>query len=454
MALQVWLRVGDTSASDISLTTNGIAITDYPMATPEVDQGVIENLGDGDSLSVPSWRSVTESIQLHFSGASAAIVAAKFTDIERVLDVARQGSNGNFENKVYLRVQFDQDAAPWRSQILAAMLVPNDATDRVWRKYATPTLIITRRYYWEYETMQDLAVSSGVSAATTGYATVYNAHDSHATNQNWFQIDSALIGGSVPTPAYIRIKNTSGATRAVGAIYLGNYVNIPTSIDPIYLGSGASSSDTTPGTTEQNIYSWALPSSSLLDGFKGKFGRFVVAWSDRPAITTLVRAALQYQFPSPQVDLAVAEPILATENEFVTDIGAIALPPSGFIAGMGSGVHLVVKAKAFGVTDTLGINWLQIFPSGAGRYRVIRGIVNFSVAPNDEIVDDGPEGAVYGVEAGGTPVPLFRPLFSPLYLWPKKTQRFRLLISGGGSLETGVTWGVQVKYKPRRLTFT
>lgn len=454
MAVIIVLRVGDTSALDISLTSDGVTVLDYPMGVPEIDQATIQSLGDGNGLSIPSWSNVTESLELHISGATAALAADKVRTIERVLDLARQGTLGHLHDRVYIRVHFDQDAIPWRSQILAARLELPEGSKQIWKKYVRATLIITRRYYWETEAMQAVEATSGVTTTpTTGYAVVYNADDTSIPNRNYLWIDAAQVQGSIPAPAKIYIKNTSGASRALGSVYLGNYVfNEPATNDPIFRTEDAAFADTTAGTVEQEIYNWDLSSTTLVDSFRGQFGRFVVVWSDRAAATTLLRAALQYRFPAPVFDLALGEQFLPTDLDFVTDLGALPIPPSGYIAGLDTNLYLALKAKAASGTDTLGVDWLQIFPSGAGRYRVIKGIVSYTIGSNEEVIDDGPNGVVYGL-SGGAPAPLFRPLFTPIYLWPGRINLLRMVISGGSSIEPGVAWSMKTEYRPRRLSF-
>ena len=74
---------------------------------------------------------------------------------------------------------------------------------------------------------------------------------------------------------------------------------------------------------------------------------------------------------------------------------------------MGTNLKFILKAKAI-ASDTVATNWLQIFPSGQGRYRVLHGLIPLSFGSNDELIDDGPNGTVYAIDAllGGAKVPL------------------------------------------------
>ena len=89
MALDARLRVGDSSTYDVSLTSSGVALLNIPWIGPDINQAPLQSLGDGNSLSVPSFSNVTESIDIHISDSTAALVAAKVQSIERLLDLAR-----------------------------------------------------------------------------------------------------------------------------------------------------------------------------------------------------------------------------------------------------------------------------------------------------------------------------------------------------------------------------
>jgi hypothetical protein len=453
MAWQLILRLGDTTTYDVTLTSGVCFVTDYALTSPAVDQQAIANMGDGQNLTIPTFTNVSESVSLHIQDATPTLVRDIVRRIERLLDIARQGSLGAVGDKVYLVIRFDQDTEWWRSQVLAAQWVGNETVERIHKNYTTGTIALTRRYYWETEALIPVAVSSGVTTTpTTGYATVYNADDTHASNRNWFQADAAQVVGSLPAPALIRIKNTSGADRAATSIFLGNYVFCdPVNVDPIYRAEDASSAFTNVTTTEADIYKWSLSSSGLVDDFRGQYGRFVAVWTNLPNNTTLVRPAIRY---STIFDLALGEQQLGDSYKIVQDLGALPIPPSGWSAGMGANMQMAISGKAATGTDTVTLDWLQIFPSGQGRYRALHAPTTLSLINTNEIVDDGPNGVVYilDIVGGNAKAPLYRPMFDPIHLWPGQINRMRLLISGGISMEAGQVWGVKVEYRARRLT--
>lgn len=454
MALQVWLRVGDSSAQDISLTSSGVIILEYPMSAPDTNQQAIQSLGDGNSLSIPTWSNVTESIDVHVSGATAADVATKVRAIETLLNLARQGTMGWLDDRLYLRVQFDHDTEPWRSQILAAKWQSDTATNQIWRKFVKGTIIITRRYYWETEAYHPIEVTSGTTTTpTTSYCVVYNADDSHGTNRNWWQVAADQVGGSISAPARIYIKNDTGASRSAGAVFIGNYVFCdPTGVDPIFRHEDRDDGLLSAGTTESIISMWELDNENLTAAFRGQFGRIVAVWNDRPASTTLMRAAMMFRFPVPEVDLALGDQILSPTLDYVLDLGSLPIPPGRTWANTGDNLYLVIKGLAASGSDSITTDWLQVFPSGQGRYRVLRSVINLSLDDGDEIVDDGPGEGLYSV-GGGNAHHLYTGYFSPIYLWPNRINRLRMIISGNSSFEPDQPWQVRMDMRYRRLSF-
>jgi hypothetical protein len=449
--------VGDTTAQDVPLTSGGcfVSANGYPLNAPTVNQDAIQNLGDGNSLTVPSWANVTESIDLHIGGVgfTPTQVRDNVRAIERLLDLARQGSIGYLADKVYLVIQFDQDTEGWRSQILAANYQGDKAVDEIWKNYTEGTIALTRRYYWETTSLHAVALTSGPTpVATTGYATVYNADDTSSTNQNWFQLAADQVQGSLPAPARISIKNSSAGTRMATTIYLSNYVFAnPTTVDPIFRGN-QSAGGFQPTTTEGDIAYWSLAGDNLTDAFKGQFGRMVVVYSDRPATTTLMRAAMQFRFPAPVLDLALGDQHLDAAQDFVMDLGVLPIPPGGNWTDSSQGLYLALKGRSASGTDSVAVSFIQIMPSTAGCYRKLSGLVSLNALVGDEIIDDGPDGSTYALTSGNRQ-PLYRPFFEPVHLWPGVVQRLRLIVSSGSfAMELGQPWGVKVETRFRRLT--
>ena len=260
--------------------------------------------------------------------------------------------------------------------------------------------------------------------------------------------------GSLPAPCKITIKNYSGAQRRVESVHLGNYLfNGNDGVDPIFRGEEAAAGTSNVFITDEgDAIWWVLTSSNLLYGWRGQFGRMIGVFTSRPDTTTLVRASLHLRLGAQVIDLALAEPCLNQSSHYVLDLGSIPLPPSSAWQNSQGYMNLGIKGKTVTGTDTIGVDWIQIFPAGAGRYRLVKGISMITLEANEEIVDDGLLDSCYAL-SGGWVVPLFRPLFTPIHLWPGKLQRLRMLISSGNSTpEAGQGWGVRVQTRFRRLS--
>lgn len=454
--IEALLRVGDTDDQDKNLQTGGITLLNYAMDAPELNQDVIDNLGDGDTLAIPSFTNVTETLTLLIRGTDDQI-ASHLKGIERLLDLARQGSRGILDDRLYLVVKFDSDTEYWRTQILAARLPPLRVSQQYWRGSLEIDLIITRRYYFETAVSKLLELTStATTTETTAGVIIHNNDDAVAGQRNWFQIAADQIGGSLPTPLSIFIRNTSAGVRATASITMGNYVwNDPTTIDPIFTHANSSSTDTDwEGTAENDIYAWHLTSENQTAAFKGGFARIVAVFSDRPDDLTLLRPKIQYRQPSPQVDIAQGEWVL-NGTSFVKDLGGLPLPPGNTWVNMGNLLYLVLSGKAVAAEgDSVAVDWVQLMPSGPGRFRVLRAVTpTWSLAVNDYAVDDGAEGGAYTIE-GGNNYPAWIQFFEPIHGWPNKINRIAVIIEGSSftGMETGEEWTVTARCRPRRLS--
>jgi hypothetical protein len=419
-------------------------------STPQLNENAIANLGDGDTLGVPTWRNVTETIPLLLIGNAATIAAAQ-QSLEKLVDQARQNRLTWGNTRVYLQVQFSHDAAVWRSEVLAGRVVPVDPAGRLAMGSMEVSLILTRRYYWEGPATALELTSQTTTVATTGYVTVYNDDDA-STTTNWFQVASAQVTGDLPSPLKIELKNNSGGTRYARGIFFGNYVWMdPTTIDPILRGSEASggATGTLASTTEAITHLWALSTAQLAD-MNGQYARILVAFSTEPKADTLMRAALQYNDGGTYIDLVIGEQIRAG-GEVVLDLGAMPVPPGG-AATASDDIYLALRGQAMSGSDSIVVDWAQFMPAGHGLFRHLRGVTLAVSAPNGaSVFDDGIDRIIYTLESGVN-VPKHRGFHAPLHVWPGRTQRMRVMVQGHTALEAGQVYQVKASYRPRRLT--
>jgi hypothetical protein len=454
MAVQITLTDGATT---IQLNSGAILSLSpgYEMATPVVDETVLRNLGDGDTIGAPTWGNVTETIPLLITGANAAAVVASIQGIERLLDVARQNRLTWNAKRVWLTVQFDQDAGSWRSEVLAGRLVVAQLPDQIWRNRVEASLIVTRRYFWE-GALTALELSSGPTGTpTTDWVTVYNADDLNGINRNWFHVAAAQVGGTLPSPLKLEIRNNSGLARSATTVHLSNYVFMdPTTVDPILRGEEAVGGATgTWGTSAETLtHRWLLTAGQIAD-LNGQYARIIMAPSTPPVkAATLLRAALLIDTTGagPLVVLASGEQVLRGATGTL-DLGVLPIPPGG--AGVINGnLYLAIYGQVAG-GDTLIVDWVQLMASGEGLYRRIQTVNQggWNIPNGDVLTDDGPEGVVYVTESG-TRLSIYRGVHKPLHVWPGVTQRMRLMIAAQGAMVPGTVWQVKASYRPRRLT--
>lgn len=443
-------RLTDGTAT-VNLNSGSILTTSYAMASPEVNEEVIQNLGDGDTLASPNWGNVVETLELLITGADAAAVRDSIQSIEKLLDKARQNRLTWRGVRVWIEVQFDHDGGVWwRSEVLAGRLTHKQVADEIWRAKVETALIITRRYFWEGPETQVQLTSAGTGSPTTGYATVYNNDDASA-NTNWFQVAAAQVTGVLPAPLKLEINNASGSDRALKTLHLGNYVHMnPTSIDPIMRADQAAIAVTSVANEiETLVYRWAL-AKTLLDDLAGQYCRVLVAFTTVPSTNSLLRAKLQDNVGA-FADLVIGEQVRGS-GDAVLDLGAMPIPPGG-AANANNTTYLAITLQAPTVSgDSVAVDWVQIMPAGFGLYRHIRGVYNNVPLNNGQsIIENGIDGNLY-ITDGTNQWASYRGIHAPLHVWPGVNNRFRLMKQGNGTLNAGEAYGLKAWVRPRRLT--
>lgn len=432
--------------STIQLNNSSPIMTraDWVPAVPRLEENTIQNVGDGDYVNPPTWRNVTETIPLLLIG-SASTITSSLSSIQRMLDFSPAGRGHRTK---WLRVQYDHDSQVWRSEILAARVVPGNA-NRLTMGTMEVSLIITRRYYWEGPETQ-LELSGPIHGATTNYVSVYNDDDATA-NSNWFQVAAAEVDGDLPTPIKLELRNQSGSTKIMRGIYLGNYAHIGTTVDPIILGSASSVSGAThtwASDSEELTHRFGVP-ASLIQNFDGRSGHVMAVFSSTIDVNTLVRASLQYGFSGNYYDVVIGEWVVSG-GHCVLDLGTFPIPPSGYTAIEGNFYLTLHMQGPSG--DSVTVDWMQVLPAGPGQFRELRELISYiNIANNDLVTDDALTGIVYATESGVNTVQ-HRGYGDPLHVWPNLTQRFRMIVEGS-LLEAGAAYGVKAWYRPRRLIY-
>ena len=93
---------------------------------------------------------------------------------------------------------------------------------------------------------------------------------------------------------------------------------------------------------------------------------------------------------------------------------------------------------------------VAVFSTRPNIDTLLRAFSNVSLADGESIVDDGANGGVYGL-SGTEQLPIYRPYFMPIHLYPNKINRLRFIL-GGVTMEAGSAWQVRMSYRPRRIS--
>lgn len=445
-----------------SLTSS--MVLSYTPGTPELTaQEVTDALRNGGEFGVVTLRNVTETAELLLIAASKPAVQVTINAIEAMLQSAMRRQRSKSGPRVYIQLQVDGEAGTWRSEILSGRLELDESALRLWPNIkAAAMLHITRRYFWESTTLTELQLASQASSSpATGGKTIHNRKD--ATQGNYVQILDTQVAGAIPAPIKLQLKNNTGAAQDYRNIYIANNAfSDPANFAHIIEGenrragwgtavTGQSSCSNggyvTATFTGASSFKWDL-SSTLLAKTAGQsfrlLGRFFVYSLSTPIY---VRAKLQDE--TGLIDLQLGDeiklPVGISPYELI-DLGELSLPPGGYSTNWAlQTLTLAMRASA---SVTVSLDYIQLTPLDSYRHLIQRGM---QIANNDAVVDDGPEGMTYSLEAGAQH-PIYSPRGEPVYVFPGVTQRLYVLHDEGFTSPIGNSFSVQAWYRPRRLT--
>lgn len=441
------LRLTDGTTTVVLSGTSPVLGATYFPQTPEIDE-----------QQESGWRTtVTETAEISLNGTATAIRATQVA-IERLLEAARVRQRSQAGPKVFVEYEAVTGDTYYRSEVLAGRLMWSQNPPLRRLSDATPKVMFsvmwTRRWFWEGAETQISLTASGTGSPTTSAVTVYNNDDATAAATNWIGIASTQIVGTLPAPLKIEIKQADASSRAWRDVYLANDAFAdPTGLDPFLLGSEATGGVTASWTgatahTTAERYVWDLSAAKLTD-FAGRWWRVLavvaVTYSD-PVV--YMKAWIKAHDGGVYDAIWEGDEVLLTGGNGIYDLGAAPIPPGGYDAALGN-VALVLTVRSSGANVTT-MDFVQVTPQGWGQYRSIR-IPAFTRPQNDLLIDDGIEELCYVVDvASGTRFRQARPEGLPLMVWPNRTQRLRLLMSGVSM--TSYTFAVRAWYRPRVVT--
>lgn len=458
-----YLELTDSVYSSVITANTAYMLTNYEPQPPQPRYQAQEGLRDGAEIGAVYYQNVTETIEALVIGASTTVVQGNLETIERVLDAAKQRQSTRVGNKAYIKYQVDGDSNIYRSEILTGRVEIVKGGMAVWGGKNMPIRIhITRRYYWEHVDLTELQVASKASTSpATGGKSVHNHND--ASQGNYVQILAAQVGGVLPTPAKITLRNTIGSAQSYRNVYMAVNANSdPTNMQHFWEGedcdgpadasaavsSAPTNSDTGYGSltigTSWAYFQWNLTTTVLQDT-QGRWFRLLARFHGYSGTNARVKASIMDD--GGNISLydgdEVVLPSSATE---LIDLGTLPFPPGGYDTA--AAVHVLQLACKCDTSGTVNLDYIQLTPTESYRHIIMRGN---QVAANDYIVDDGTEEQTYTDESGVHHY-IMSPRGSPLMLFPAKDQRIYILHDEGSTSDVNNTFTVRVYYRPRRLT--
>lgn len=429
---------------------NGYLITGFDMNTAEISYNEVSKT----DVNEIERLNVTSTLDLVFRASTIAGIQTLIKNLERLLDKSILRQNRKNFTKVYLQVTVDGDVA-WRSEILYFRLVPKtDLFDGLTAKNTEYTLFLTRRYYFEGPE-KELEISNSGNSAATGGIDIFNHNDGTTAHDNYVAIAAAQVGGTLPTPVKLTLKNTNGSSIGYRNFYLANNAfSDPDNFNNIIEGEsresgfGTVTSSATSSGGDYNFYTFTdngyIPfalTDTLLEQTQGRWFRLLmrcVSWSG-----TNIFVTPELRDSTGLITLwSGSEKKLPTSTTAIQDLGSIPLP-SGPTNTVYSDMTLVLKVRCTG-SGQLNIDYIQLTPLDSYQYVIQRGL---NITNNSVITFDGIEGIIH---ANGQTI--YSSRVGPLYVFPNRNQRIYILYDSSSGSVVDNTADIQVYIRERRLT--
>jgi len=425
---------------------SGYRVLSYDIVTPKEEGGVMP-------------ADVAETLEYIVVGSSGAQVQTRIGAVDRLLETARRRNRWGVGPRVFIKLQVDGEASPWRAEIFGCDSEPQEDTLRLWpNNSAVYTLTLRRAAAWESDTLTQLPLTNGNGSNNTSGLTVNNHFTGSA--YNYVQIAGASVVGNLPAPVQLEMtNNTGGSVDYYEVLLAANAFNDPVNFahllqaETVFVaGSGTAANDAT--CSNGQYLGWSFTGSAgqqytlsqafmqkaqgydfhLLARFRTVNARAFV----RPSIYDATGAYALWT--GDEVELPLISPALA-------DLGVIPLPPGGYSSAWGA-MRLRLDWRA-DTTVTVDTDWLGFWP--ASTFRCLRGPA--TVGSTGILVDDAIEGRAYvrttGVEQLG-----ITPRGMPLLLYPGMAQRIYFAWSlFDWTAPIAQTFSVKAWHRPRRYSF-
>jgi hypothetical protein len=233
MATVLRVKRGATTIADF--TAHPFYLINFTGGAPDLrDEEFARSYEDGVELTYTRYENAEDVLDFFVAGATNAAADATWETLERGLHRALHQAQEKGD-KVYLEYQPEGQSEVWRSRILQVtvhssplkehddnmlLLVPAGTT----YKYIHIQLDIVRDFYWESVTEYQLTLVNNYSGSGQT-VDLQNHDDSHAGpiyHNNWFTVAGAGVGGSLPAPARLVIRNFTNLPEDIRHIHVCN----------------------------------------------------------------------------------------------------------------------------------------------------------------------------------------------------------------------------------------
>ena len=379
----------------------------------------------------------------------------------------------NFGPNVWLWYSPTDDRNLYRARVLALDFVPagSAAYFRPPNRNMEATITIDHGVWQGALTQVPLANWSTTNVKTLADLTIDNSSDTLVPRRdNTAYIDGDDVIGDIPSPAYLKITNTTAADE-VYQYWISNNVNsAPLQFNHVLEAeaatpltavakadaSGASVNElSTNNTADDPAYAlkWDVSSTIVTRAAGNQFHLLIKshpsqALSDKVFFRAIIKDSTGTDtfYRGEQVSVPGAGPNLCS-----ADLGVIRIPPWRVDLTLvpPAGIDLILQSYlidgATGLTKQY-IDAIYLFPVDSFRnLKMLAGL-----GQNDYLIDDMIEGTSY-IFSGGAIAGVFVPLGTPILLHPGRNQRLYFLAQTDGGDTADHTSSVAVWYRPLKL---
>ncbi len=474
--MQIQFTDGTTLIA-FAYATSGNLLRRYTPTTPDYEYVTAESsLRDGGEQPVSSYRNVTETVEVAWTG-TLSEQRESIQTLNRLFQAARYRQRTGMGDPLFVEFSPEgeggyDDTDNWRSEILSGRVLVDDVYRtglQLESEQLLSQIVFTRRHFWEGAEAQ-LPLTNANGTDDLAGLLVYNCQDDGAdygTRVNYVDIDGVDIEGDLPAPIRLEMTNTY-ASNETGAVWIGrNAFSDPANLSHVIEGEDATAGGSdvavgsasggyvrryttvTPASWYEGI-TWAL-SSNLLTSAAGNYfqlmARFETATVNlayyRFKVSLLQGASVFWESAPFRIDTNLSHsirPLLAMR------LPPWKPPPTG--AAAACSLRLGVYRETGG-DDDLDVDFIHLFATDS--YAMLSH-VGVALDEDDTLVFDCVEDNLYIVAAGGGTGSFVR-YGTMVVVEPDMNQRLYFLQASnlGDTAEVDRTMTVKAYYRPRRL---